>query len=636
MWRSIVGILGALGCVFASAYSAENEAHRALLNFGPIAINFYEDIGSQEVIFVQIPSAYLTRFSFEWTFFISADDKTACPESDVTVLVRKNGIPIPNPQNATHPKHTYISHDDIIRESFHVASKLPNEEKFMMTFASSDDTTGEYYVSVFLDPSDNPDREVPSNCKYITVLTVLTSDDTEYNEAFIESVYEFQSLNSTFFETDYSLERNRISTLNTVYSTLKDGYNITSNSTVSYSWIVEPYSDVGGTLRISIGIDTQDIDGNRILLKSCLVRNSDGLAGNSWNKCTSGFPITLDSKNETSTVRYWPYPKSGLWLLDVGVECPEEPCPDIITIHLDVGIISCIEDCHSDSSKGDCKLYRSDVLFFAACDCKGGWRGIACTDGTHAVPRSRQLLMTLLLTLSNLIFLPCGVLAVFKGYFSESIVYFFVMFFSTFYHACDNDFAIAYCLFPYNTLQFSDFYGSITAMWVTLIAIARLPFRLESIFHVIGIMAIGIAVTQNRFSALTTLIPVLAALLILAIKWGRECRATHHCYPVKRDWIFSIIPGSICGIVGFILFAFVEKPSNYFYVHSLWHILMGSAVIFLIPKEKKYSWTKSNSVFSSSLEESMTGAPVFYDNVDSSQSRSAVLHMEMSDSSSSD
>lgn len=633
MWKRIIDILPVLCYVVATTYSERNSTHRALLNFGPITINFYEDVGSQEVIFVQIPAAYLTRFSFEWTFSISSNDKASCPKSNITILVRENGIPIANPQNASYPDRTYISNTDTLRENFQVAAMLPNKDEFLMVFDSSEDVTGEYYVSLFLDARANPDVEIPSSCKYIAVLTVLAPDETEYNKAVIESLYEIQTLNPALYKTNFSLERNRISTLNTIYSTVREGYNMSLNSSMTYSWIVDPYADVGGTLRVDIGLDTP-LDGNGTVLKSCLSRNSGEVPSTSWNDCTAGVPIIVDSKNETSATWYWPYPKSGLWVLDVGIECVEESCPDITTIHLDISIITCIENCHSESSQGDCRLYRSDVLYFAACDCKGGWSGIACTDNTHAVPRSRQLLMTLFLTLSNLIFLPCGVVAIVKGYYSESIVYFFVMFFSTFYHACDNDFAVAYCLFPYNTLQFSDFYGSITAMWVTLIAVAKLPFRLESFFHVIGIMAIGVAVTENRFSALTTLIPVLSAFLILAIKWGRQCHATHHCYPGKLDWIFSLIPGAICGIVGFILFAFVEKPSNYFYVHSLWHILMGSAVLFLIPKEKKHSWT-SNRVLSSSLEECVVDAPVFYDNVENSQGSGAVLHMEMSDSSSS-
>lgn len=60
-----------------------------------------------------------------------------------------------------------------------------------------------------------------------------------------------------------------------------------------------------------------------------------------------------------------------------------------------------------------------------------GWSGWGCTDASAAQSFSRQLAAALLLTLSNLSFLPAIAVAAVRCYITEASVYTFTMFFST-------------------------------------------------------------------------------------------------------------------------------------------------------------------------------------------------------------
>jgi hypothetical protein len=82
------------------------------------------------------------------------------------------------------------------------------------------------------------------------------------------------------------------------------------------------------------------------------------------------------------------------------------------------------------------------------CNGVSGYKGWGCTDGSKATPESLLLLTTLLLTLSNVFFLPAVLLALRRHLLTEALIYLATMVFSTFYHACDQDF-YTYCVTKY-------------------------------------------------------------------------------------------------------------------------------------------------------------------------------------------
>lgn len=55
------------------------------------------------------------------------------------------------------------------------------------------------------------------------------------------------------------------------------------------------------------------------------------------------------------------------------------------------------------------------------------------------------------------------------------------------------------------------------------------------------------------------------------------------CYPGKSYCLKAVLPCLLFAVVGLVCFAFLETEDNYFYVHSIWHISIALAIVFVIP-----------------------------------------------------
>ncbi|XP_053264917.1 transmembrane protein 8B isoform X3 [Podarcis raffonei] len=263
-----------------------------------------------------------------------------------------------------------------------------------------------------------------------------------------------------------------------------------------------------------------------------------------------------------------------------------EPCGNVTAeVYLRTYLSPCINDC---GPYGQCKLLRTNNYLYAACECKAGWSGWGCTDNTAAFSYGFQLLSTLLLCLSNLMFVPPVVIAVRSNYILEAAVYIFTMFFSTFYHACDQPGIVVFCIMDYDVLQFCDFLGSLMSVWVTVIAMARLQMVIKQVLYLLGAMLLSMALQLDRHGLWNLLGPSLFALGIMAVAWTARSIRRRHCYPPTwQRWTFYLLPGALIAASAVLLYAFVETEENYFYIHSIWHMLIAGSVGFLLPPQAK-------------------------------------------------
>ncbi|CAG0920346.1 unnamed protein product [Notodromas monacha] len=363
-----------------------------------------------------------------------------------------------------------------------------------------------------------------------------------------------------------------------------------------FSFDLHSVIDVGGTLSVGFSLEGRGYGrplripetnpGIRVF--GCLAHGRRAeLKADGW--CTSGLFLQVNSSFVTATkveVQV-PFPSPGRWYLMLMAQCysyndgrfgkPElSPCRDEAAL---VKINAHLQPC----LKGRCENSGC-----CRCDDRGerwcvGYRGWFCNDDAEALPEYVQLLATLLLTLSNLMFVPSIGIAIMKKFYSEALVFFVTMSVSALYHACDRFGAYSFCLLEMGVLQTLDFYCGLLSFWVTLLAMAGLPWGFKSAFHLLGAVGILLAVEMDRASVWAFVVPTAFAALIMFSAWVVFCSLDRRCYPGKRYFTLRLLPGLILGACGLAVFSFFETESNYYLTHSAWHALMAAALCFLLP-----------------------------------------------------
>lgn len=238
---------------------------------------------------------------------------------------------------------------------------------------------------------------------------------------------------------------------------------------------------------------------------------------------------------------------------------------------------------------GRCYHYMSGGFVFSTCLCIKGYRGWDCTEDSQ-VPSSLSILIALLLlTLSNLLFIPSIYFAVRRKYYTEGIIYFFAMFFSIFYHACDSgEDEYSFCLVKIGVLQFCDFYCGLLAIWVTLIAMAHIRETFVSMLHMFGAIVLAFGTELNKQSLWVFLAPALTGLCLISVSWGWRCQRTRKWFPARKYLSIFLPTGMVLVMIGLVCYAFLQTRQNYHIVHSVWHMLMALSILCLLPSRKSF------------------------------------------------
>ncbi|RWS24633.1 Transmembrane protein 8A-like protein [Leptotrombidium deliense] len=354
---------------------------------------------------------------------------------------------------------------------------------------------------------------------------------------------------------------------------------------------VIPNVDTGGNLVIEVQLNpATNTTYHNVSVTLCLSYNRYSLMMNDCLKSVSVKSTSLETKSFVI-----PYPRAGIWYITATADCffiqrdfPAVESPvncefNTTSILLEVKSSSCNEG--KCGKYGDCYQKIDSGFVYSTCVCKPelGWKGWFCEDSSEALRDNELLMNFMLLTISNLMFIPSVILASYKRHFTEALVYFTTMVSSALYHACDSESAHSFCLLRMNILQFGDFYTALLAFWVTLISLANLNEKLKSFFHIFGAILIGFVVQYDRTSLWAFVLPSGIGSTILLIAWVSHCVRRRACFPTAKLWFLSVLPGISLTIGGLVLFSLFTTKENYQLTHSIWHGIMALSLLLLIP-----------------------------------------------------
>ena len=158
--------------------------------------------------------------------------------------------------------------------------------------------------------------------------------------------------------------------------------------------------------------------------------------------------------------------------------------------------------------------------------------------------------------------MPAIGVAIYRGFYPESFVYFANMVFSTLFHACDQE-VFSFCLMKYSVLQFCDSYTATLTFWVTVLAMGGPPEQIKSLLQIVGAVGVALAVEHDRHGAFTFIVPALLGIIVLIGSWVHKCSSERACFPGLKYMCCFFLPG--LGILTGGLFCFValEHDTNY-------------------------------------------------------------------------
>ncbi|XP_066239154.1 post-GPI attachment to proteins factor 6 isoform X2 [Saccopteryx leptura] len=343
--------------------------------------------------------------------------------------------------------------------------------------------------------------------------------------------------------------------------------------------------DSGGSLTIALWAN-QSVIPNNTLVTICVNAASPFLSFNASPNCTTaffqGYPLSLSTLSRKANLVI-PYPETDNWYLSLQLACPQSPeeCEKTsVLVETTLYLVPCLNDC---GPYGQCLLLRRHGYLYAGCSCKAGWRGWSCTDNSTAQTVAQQRLATLLLTLSNLMFLAPIALSVYRCLLVEASVYAYTMFFSTPGEA-------VLCILNYDTLQYCDFLGSGVSIWVTILCMARLKAALKYVLLLLGTLVFAMSLQLDRRGAWNMMGPCLFAFVIMVTMWVYRCGHRRHCYPTSwQRWVFYLLPGICMAAVAIAIYTSMMTNDNYYYTHSIWHMLLAGSTAFLLPPRDKHA-----------------------------------------------
>ncbi|XP_076392048.1 transmembrane protein 8B [Megachile rotundata] len=423
-------------------------------------------------------------------------------------------------------------------------------------------------------------------------------DDSPSDSSQVKSVDLMRKSLPDFFLFDYEHLREN--------ATKPSAFNLTSDTLSVLSFEIGRIYDVGGTLTLGIKL-VDEKEKRNVVVAACISLGyySNITAGGGCARMENITAADIYVNSTGPAALHVPFPEPGIWHVSLKAFCLEESCHCIETCMNETlcEYCDCMTPCDARveslissspciegrcNSRGKCMHYMSGGFVFAACHCSGAYRGFDCADDTYVLSNSDIIVRVALLTFSNLAFIGSVYVAIRREYFTEAIVYAAVMFFSTFYHACEaGEDVYSVCIMRLSVLQFCDFFNALLSIWVTLVAMASFGPKLTAFCQITGAVVLAMSAEMDRTALWVFLLPAISGSALIGLSWGLRCKRRGTVrYPLRPYRNIYFPAGLLLVSLGLVCYAFLQTRKNYYIIHSLWHVCVAIGVILLLPKRQ--------------------------------------------------
>jgi hypothetical protein len=153
-------------------------------------------------------------------------------------------------------------------------------------------------------------------------------------------------------------------------------------------------------------------------------------------------------------------------------------------------------------------------------------------------------------------------------------------------------------------LQLADFIGSYSSFVVTLLSMSAFvrPWKVFTFF--VGVLACLSINLYDRFNYIAFIIFIVISISVTVLTWVRVCVRSRKLHPKLSTILKYYLPGVTLAASGLVIYSFLQTKSNYWVLHSLWHMFMASSIVFFLPKREE---TKLDFMTASSTAENLKG-----------------------------
>lgn len=90
----------------------------------------------------------------------------------------------------------------------------------------------------------------------------------------------------------------------------------------------------------------------------------------------------------------------------------------------------------------------------------------------------------------------------------------------------------------------------------------------------------------DRFSHTAFIIFLCTAIIFTVLTWCKICWSKRKLYPSGKHLLKFYLPGFVLAFIGILIYSFLQTKTNYWILHSIWHMCMAISIIFFMPKRE--------------------------------------------------